>query len=185
MQTKINGQTITYNLRRSSSLNMRISISPKGLITITVPYGIPQMMINGFIHSRADWIMHHLKQNQTTISRTPTQQQSHFIRHKPIARKIIMERLAHFNQFYGFTYHKITIRDQSSRWGSCNRNGDLSFNYRIAVLPPDLADLIIVHELCHLKEMNHSPRFWALVRKTIPNPLARRRQLDAIDMNSL
>ncbi len=94
---------------------------------------------------------------------------SSFLLHKTTALELVTSRLAHFNHTYNFTYHRITIRNQSSRWGSCSRKGNLSFNYRLALLPPELADYIIVHELCHLGEFNHSKKFWDLVEKAIPN----------------
>ena len=78
-------------------------------------------------------------------------------------------RLTHWNQFYGFTFGRVTIKNHKSRWGSCSKKGNLNFNYKIALLPSELADYIIVHELCHLGEFNHSSRFWALVAKAIPN----------------
>jgi len=89
--------------------------------------------------------------------------------YKEQAFGLVQERLIHFNTLYNFTYHRISIRNQSSRWGSCSRRGNLSFNYRITLLPPELADYIIIHELCHLGEFNHSKKFWNLVALTVPN----------------
>lgn len=82
---------------------------------------------------------------------------------------LVRSKIEHFNKFYGFTFGKIAIRNQKSRWGSCSRRGNLSFNYKIVFLPSRLADYLIVHELCHLKEFNHSKNFWSLVSQTIPN----------------
>ncbi len=72
------------------------------------------------------------------------------------------------NVHYGFEYKKVAIRDQKRRWGSCSKSGNLNFNYRILFLPPHLADYIIVHELCHLKEFNHGKNFWTLVGQAVP-----------------
>jgi predicted metal-dependent hydrolase len=101
----------------------------------------------------------------------------HFNVHKEQARAFVHERLAYWNQFYQYSYGKVAIRNQSSRWGSCSAHGNLNFNYRIALLPLELADYVIVHELCHLKEFNHSPRFWALVAQTMPDYHARKQAL--------
>lgn len=84
---------------------------------------------------------------------------------KELARKIIKERLEIINGFYGFEYKKVAIRDTKSRWGSCSARRNLNFNYKIIFLPDHLRDYIIVHELCHLKEMNHSIMFWNEVAK--------------------
>src|SRR5262249_14202616 len=89
--------------------------------------------------------------------------------HKARAKELVTARLAYFNTSYNFKYNKITIRNQVSRWGSCSRKGNLSFNYRIVLLPPEMADYIVVHELCHLGEFNHGPKFWELVERTVPN----------------
>ena len=78
-------------------------------------------------------------------------------------------RFEYFNKFYSYKWNRIFIKNQKTRWGSCSKRGNLNFNYRIALLPPEAADYIIVHELCHLKEFNHSRNFWKLVEQQIPN----------------
>jgi predicted metal-dependent hydrolase len=78
-------------------------------------------------------------------------------------RRVFTERVAYWNAQYGFTYGRIAIRDQKSRWGSCSRQGNLNFNWRLLLAPLSVLDYIVIHELAHLKEGNHSPRFWALV----------------------
>ncbi len=82
---------------------------------------------------------------------------------------IVGERLTFFNQAYNFTYKRIFVRDNRSRWGSCSAAGNLNFNLRLTLLPPELQDYVVIHELCHLGELNHSPRFWALVARTQPH----------------
>ena len=91
-----------------------------------------------------------------------------YILYKESALQTAKARLAYFNGLYGFDYQKISIRNQKTCWGSCSRKGNLSFNYRIALMPGHLADYIIVHELCHIGELNHSKRFWSLIARTMP-----------------
>lgn len=94
---------------------------------------------------------------------------AHFRTHKEFARERISTRLAYWNSILQFPYGRVAIRNQSSRWGSCSKKGNLNFNYRIAFLPEHLMDYVIVHELCHLKEFNHSERFWTLVAEILPD----------------
>lgn len=93
------------------------------------------------------------------------------------AKVIFAERLAHCNAVYGFTYGRVSIKEQKSRWGSCSRQGNLNFNWRLLLAPLAVLDYVVTHELAHLKEMNHSPRFWQLVARGCPNYLAHRRWL--------
>jgi predicted metal-dependent hydrolase len=95
------------------------------------------------------------------------QQVAEYEQYKAAALALAQSRLLEFNTAYGFSYKKVSIRSQKGRWGSCSARGNLSFNYKIALLPPRLADYIIVHELCHLGEFNHSRKFWALVARAI------------------
>ena len=97
-----------------------------------------------------------------------------------MARGLVNARIEHWNAYYGFPVGRVSIRDQKTRWGSCSKKGNLNFNYRVAHLPPVLVDYIVVHELCHLREFNHSKQFWALVRETVPDYVARRQALKQI-----
>ena len=90
-------------------------------------------------------------------------------KYKSVARNIVLDRISYFNQYYHFSLHSIRIKNQTSRWGSCSKKGNLNFNYRIALIPQELSDYVIVHELCHLGQFNHSKKFWELVSRTIPN----------------
>ena len=93
------------------------------------------------------------------------------------ARRFVENRLSFFNKIYDFEINRIAIKNTSTRWGSCSSKKNLNFNYKIIYLRPELADYLIVHELCHLGELNHLKRFWALVKKTIPNYVAINREL--------
>ena len=104
-----------------------------------------------------------------------------FLANKEAARALVHNRVVHFLKYYGSKHDisvgKIAIRNQRSRWGSCSKKGNLNFNYKIALLPERLSEYIIVHELCHLGEFNHSRKFWNLVSKGIPDYLEIKNEL--------
>ena len=85
-----------------------------------------------------------------------------------VALKRIRQRLDYFAPRVGRAPGRVAIRDQKSRWGSCSRKGNLNFNWKLIMAPPQALDYVVIHELCHLWEFNHSPRFWALVEAQMP-----------------
>jgi len=87
---------------------------------------------------------------------------------KNYAASYISERCRNHAQTFGFSFNKLVIRDQRSRWGSCSSKGNLNFNFRLILTLPQTIDYVIIHELCHLKEMNHSNKFWSLVEQCMP-----------------
>ncbi len=105
----------------------------------------------------------------------------HYLQLKEDARALMHARVGYFNAFYGHAVGKVFIKNTKSRWASCSQKGNLNFNYKLVLLPPALADYVVVHELCHLKEFNHGPAFWALVAKCVPNYRECRRALRAIE----
>jgi hypothetical protein len=100
-----------------------------------------------------------------------------YLQHKEVARALVHEKLHFFNQHYKLVWGTVAVRNQKSRWGSCSKAGNLNFNYRLALLPPHLQDYVVVHELCHLKEFNHSVKFWRLVGETVPQYLLCKKEL--------
>jgi predicted metal-dependent hydrolase len=109
--------------------------------------------------------------------RAPTQ---HYLAHKEVARAFVHERLAYYNAVYNFEFNRVAIRNQKTCWGSCSEKGNLNFNYKLLFLPRHLADYVVVHELCHLAELNHSPAFWELVARACPEYKKHRRELQRI-----
>jgi predicted metal-dependent hydrolase len=90
-------------------------------------------------------------------------------RYRNAARIQIESRVTHYHPITGGNYTSVTIRDQKSRWGSCSSRGTLSFNYRLIFAPPVVLDYVVVHELCHLTQMNHSRDFWDMVASVMPD----------------
>ncbi len=172
-----------YTLKTSSrARNLRLSVHPGGSLTATAPAGMPLSVIERFIATKSEWIARAVKR----MSRLDPKEiwrargtKREYLAYRDAARALVMRRLPELNASYGFSYKRITIRNPTSRWGSCSKQGNLNFNYRIALLPLELADYIIVHELCHLKEFNHSKAFWQLVANKVPNHKELRKRLRA------
>ena len=157
---------------------MSISIKIDGRVVVTTPKRVTEHMVSRFVDDHKELIAKNLARvSQRAIMRIPRED---VVGLKKRARELVENRSAHFAHLYNLSYKKITVRAQKSRWGSCSAAGHLSFNYKIAVLPPHLVDYIVVHEICHLKELNHSKRFWELVGHTIPNYRALRKELGAM-----
>lgn len=178
-QIEINKRKISYVVKNSRrSKRMRLTISCDGGVEITAPYFFNENLIEKFIFEKAKWILSKLdyfkKQDFIFIKANG---KNEFLKYKEAAEILVKERIKYFNNFYGFNYNKISIKNQKSRWGSCSKNKNLNFSYKIALLPLEITDYIIVHELCHLKEFNHSPQFWKLVFQTVPDYIKKRKQL--------
>ena len=117
--------------------------------------------------------MEYYKNNPSLIKNT----KEAYLKHRDDALKIAIAKANHFNNLYNFQFKKISIRNQKTRWGSCSKAGNLNFNFKIIFLPSHISDYIVIHELCHLKEMNHSKKFWNLVEKLLPNYLEIKKEL--------
>ncbi len=166
------GHDITVKIYKSArAKQMRISVHRDGSVRATRPARLAMRDLLVFLESNIAWVTERLRYLAILppIVRSARHSKAEKARLTAQAKAFAVQRLQHFNQSYSFTYNRIAIRDQKTRWGSCSKKGNINFNYRIALLPAELADYIIVHELCHLGELNHSKRFWALVSNTLPN----------------
>jgi len=176
---KINDQVVSYQLKSNRrSKHVRLAMYCDGSLVVTKPRFIPVFYIESFLKAQADWIIKRIKKfEQRRNSGLNRLSARDYQKHKSQALSLVTERVRHFNQYYVLSVGKITVRNQRTRWGSCSRLGNLNFNYKIVFLPPPLADYIIVHELCHLAEFNHSKKFWQLVAQQIPLYKMYRRKL--------
>jgi predicted metal-dependent hydrolase len=155
--------------------HVRLTVKTDGTVVLTQPYFMPTDSALKFVHSKHDWIAKTVAYyKKADILPIPKPSKRDFDKYKREARLLVLEKIrvlgAPYRQAYGneFSIKKVSIKNQKSRWGSCSKNGNLNFSYRIVFLPEHLQDYLIVHELCHLKVFNHSAAFWALVRETIP-----------------
>lgn len=176
-----------YTLRKSlSARRLRVSVSAGGVLAVSAPVWVSSHLIERFLKTHAEWITRTVTRlKETGIHPLSRGGKREYVRYKEAARTRAAERLAHFNSIYGFSYGAISIRNQKTRWGSCSKQGNLSFNYRIVLLPPELADYVILHELCHLGAFDHSARFWSLVERLMPDYLERRRALRRLGTSQL
>jgi len=143
-----------------------------------IPRGGRMDQIESFIERKTPWIARVLDRiEHDTPGMLESSSREEFLKAKQTALSLVKEKINYFNKSYNFKFSRVSIKIQKKRWGSCSRKGNLNFNYKICDLPSYLADYLIVHELCHLKEMNHSARFWNLVAKTIPDYRQCRREL--------
>lgn len=170
---------IPYHLtRRVNARSVRVSVFPGGEVRVVAPRLLPRLFIERFLKEKKSWIeSERAKMKDIPKKKTKKERRALYLEHKEAARAFVLERIAHFNRHYGFAFSRVSIRDQHSRWGSCSRKGNLNFNYRLVLIPPALADYVIVHELCHLREFNHREKFWALVGEQIPDYETLRAQL--------
>lgn len=155
---------LSYRIIRSARRTIALQITPAGEILVRCPNRMRNAEVQKFVESKRDWLQKHLPREPLPPF-TGEELSALALR----ARQIIPERAAHFAPLVGVTYGRITIRNQRSRWGSCSSAGNLNFNCLLMLAPPEVMDYVIVHELCHRKEMNHSPRFWAEVERVMPD----------------
>lgn len=180
-EIQLEGKHIPYTLRVSDrALRMRFTVYGDGSCVLTAPRHASTRVIDEFVQRKARWVIRALARFVRLPRIRPMSKAYRrrlYVRHKEAARALAHERLAHFNQLYGFTFCRVSIKDQRSCWGSCSKKGNLNFNYKIALLPARLADYIIIHELCHLGEPNHSKSFWNLVTRSMPDYAIRKQEL--------
>lgn len=176
---KIGTQEIAYTLKQKKGTQyLRLAVLVDGTVRVTAPRSVRLSVIEKLLQEKGEWLLEKFRGLRLTTSRpTKAERQARYREYKPVAQKLIEARLSFFNQHYQYTYRRVSIRDQKTRWGSCSSQQTLSFNYRLALLSSEMVDYVVVHELCHLREPNHSARFWALVAETVPDFRERRAAL--------
>lgn len=159
--------TVTYRIIRSGRRTLGLEIRGGELI-VRAPYTVPDRRIEQFVADHAKWIAKHLEESRRESSSAVPLTAGEIRELADRALKLIPERVEYYARIIGVSYGNITIRCQRTKWGSCTSRGNLNFNCLLMLTPPEVIDSIVVHELCHRREMNHSERFYAEVYKAYP-----------------
>lgn len=172
-------QDIEYQIKRSKRAQLvRLAVHRDGSVIITAPLGIAEDAIEDIVQKKKKWLSDKISSFQKyQESKLAKLGREDYLKYKDEAQRLIKDRADHYSYAYGYCYNNISIKDQKTRWGSCSSKKNLNFNYKLLFLPAKIRDYIIVHEICHLKELNHSKKFWDLVAREIPDHKKIRKEL--------
>ena len=165
-----------YELIPSDRRTVAIQITRAGEVLVRCPKRMPRKQAEAFLLEKRDWIESHLEK----LRSVPPQVKLSTEELEALAKQALTdlpERVRRFAPKVGVNYGRITIRNQKTRWGSCSSQGNLNFNCLLMLAPPEVRDYVVVHELCHRREMNHSAAFWVEVEKVLPDWQQRRQWL--------
>lgn len=158
-----------YEWIRSGRKSIAIQVKEDGHIVVRSPYCVSREKVERFLMEKSVWIkkqqekMFEIQKNQFIIT---DEMRRSGIR---MAKRLIPERVSYYAEIMGVSYGKVTIREQKTRWGSCSDKGNLNFNWKLMLMPEGTLDYVVVHELAHRIEMNHSKAFWKIVEGVLPD----------------
>jgi len=166
-----------YTLVRTSRKTIAIYIRPGGLVEVRAPQRCAKRDIDRFLASKKAWIEEKRGLVQARPRVEPDAALEADLRAR--AKEILPQKVAHFARLMGVAPARVKITGARARWGSCSSKGSLSFSWRVMLADDEAIDYVVVHELAHLREMNHSPRFWAVVEAAMPDYRERKKALTA------
>ncbi|MDD7142629.1 M48 family metallopeptidase [Bariatricus sp. HCP28S3_C2] len=162
---------ITYEIIKSSRKTIAVEVRQDGSVLVRAPRNCPQSRIDTFLKEKQAWVLAKVeeqKEKEADSMKIQPLSEAEQRLYRDKAREIFEQKVSYYAQMMGVSYGRIAIRDQKTRWGSCSGEGNLNFNWRLIFAPAGVLDYVVVHELAHRKEMNHSPRFWRVVEDTMP-----------------
>lgn len=175
-QKRILSKTITmagvgrvFFERSKRARNLSISVKPFTGARVAVPYWVSFESAEKIARSKASWIKKHLDKVKEIEKRQAAIVQDVPDFNKATAKKMLIRRLNELSRLHGFTYNRVFIRNQKTRWGSCSAKNNISLNRKLLGLPQELIDYVILHELVHTREKSHGKRFWLELNKLIEN----------------
>lgn len=159
----------TYELIRAKRRSMSLKVDLDGTITVRTPYRTPVQTADWFVEGHRDWIEVRLRAGARIMAERPSYTDRERAEGRKQAAEVIKARCRYYAPVMGVSYGTVTIREQKTRWGSCSSKGNLNFNWRLIFAPEEVVDYIVVHELAHRKEMNHSRAFYDVVASVLPD----------------
>ena len=165
-------EKIEYIIKKSRRTTISVQITPDQKLLVKAPAYTSIKEVEDFLREKRDWIIKQINRTKVTSQQAA---QMGILSDKEIrklkrdAKKIIPERVEYYAKLSGITYNRIFIRLQKSRWGSCSIEGNLNFNALLALMPLEVLDSVVVHELCHRRHMDHSKAFYDEVLKIFPD----------------
>jgi predicted metal-dependent hydrolase len=156
--------------------NLRLTVNRLGEVVVTKPKRVSLRFVENFVLKNKEWVIRCLgKVTGEKSERLPVPEKKDFLANRYQFQSRIREKIERINKLYSFKYGLVSVNNAKTRLGSCSRSGRLNFSYRLSVYPDDIIDYVVAHELCHLKEFNHSRSFWDLVALAIPDYRQKRR----------
>ena len=155
---------IVYSGRKTISLCVK-----DGVLTVKAPYGTKQKRIEELVSSHEAWIKKHIKKQNEKNEKYGNLTDEMIAKLRVAAKGILPLKVAYYARIMGLKYGRITITGAKTRFGSCSSKGNIAFSYRLMMYPDEAIDYVVVHELAHLKEMNHSPAFYKIIAKVLPD----------------
>lgn len=167
-----------YELIRSNRRTIAIQIKADGRVIVRAPLRMPQAQICHFVSTKEEWIQNHLTAlRQHRSCALPCLTADEMAALAAQAKQDLPVRVARYASLLCVSYGRITIRAQKTRWGSCSTKGNLNLNCLLMLCPEEVRDYVVVHELCHRKQLNHSPAFWREVTAILPDYAQQRKWL--------
>jgi len=162
------------NIIKSNRKTISIQVNPDLSVTVRAPRRATNKEIMRIVHDKEDWINKSIEKIKARQEDDASQEIDYLSAeeiHELVkkAKNYIPARVEYFANLMGISYGRIAIRNQKTRWGSCSSKGNLNFNCLLMLTPDEVIDYVVVHELCHRKQMNHSQAFWKEVSSVIPN----------------
>ncbi|MBQ6177279.1 MAG: M48 family metallopeptidase [Bacteroidales bacterium] len=173
MKEKVHIDPVIGEVRlRKSARSRRISIRvhPRRGVVVTVPSYVAYAMGVTFLESRREWVLAALERANARNADLPEGEDIESLRAK--AKAALPPRLAEFAARYGFIYHRVTIKHNTSNWGSCSSKGNINLNLNLMRVPVPLQDYILLHELTHLRHPDHGPAFHTELERLLADHLA-------------